>query len=1028
MSSDGLPQISNSRTPIWAETRGVMTDVMCLLMFIFAVIGIIVDIPSVASSLEPGERHQIISISQPSVCDNGTQTRVRFHDDSFFEVGFFDPAASVTVSQEVEGNITADSRGSVFPNFYNNIRDFSVPYYCDDYYHAGGYQIRIPRSLPSQSKNVYFTGNCGKVMFTVTRHTTAYSKTHRLLNITFTVIFGVLVVKFLKGLQSPERFLMLGLLVIHTFHLSVSVIETYVHSWKNFELNGGQDRSYVEFNSGITSQIVVYYIQVMVFVLLSRDVFNKIICISLSTLLSGFYIIVIIGSRTFASAESAESSWTSFGTSWFLFVSKRSLGKGHIYLAVISGVVQILYFLGIMKLFSYGRIRYLHVPYLESRGRYLQQRIFIWVGELMGLYFTVETILCLTRVYYPTQLMPLGKEIFFLGITCCLSVLMRSVSHPHTSFSGAIDCNRWRNISWPLSWRRWLHDHRSAFAFYYFETRESEMEFWRKQLELPCEDWSPRSSTFHTFAIINVWMKSVLWLLVFVLSIPILIIPFGGSRFTNWLTSRSQSIVALLHQIPPLNCTFCYGEMSILRCLIIQLLFISFLIIVIVVHICVVPVVVIVSDLLSPLLMKIPSWICVTLANTTLRTLHQGTVAIFWAIPTWKDDSNECLAVPTFCLETSTILAQVCYETYRSCPAYEKANPLACSKGDTVEIYVQPNEKTSILHSGMSSANIVGGRRGQPPPNRPIDVPRCGVELICVLVEHGMQVVIGKMAQCDDCETTTRSHSYVVAFRGTANDSNKKCDLDFLRIEWVEGASVHGGFMKLWRSIEDDVMAAVQSHCVDAERFFITGHSLGAAIATLCSHSMASKYGSSHVALYTFGIPRMGDAVFKREMDSCVPHNMNIRNENDACTFASGTPGNQHAGVRIEIGRCGQIMINPCSVERLLMPWGVGSPITAHKLVRYLSSLSISATNFGVPLRVNIGDEDEVSAWGIGPSAGPIPTGSLVGVKHGINKSSDVDSSSYSTMTFGHLTGYLPGLQMARLRTVEAPYFIDVSC
>lgn len=107
----------------------------------------------------------------------------------------------------------------------------------------------------------------------------------------------------------------------------------------------------------------------------------------------------------------------------------------------------------------------------------------------------------------------------------------------------------------------------------------------------------------------------------------------------------------------------------------------------------------------------------------------------------------------------------------------------------------------------------------------------------------------------------------IVAFRGTQIDrldefvKDMVRNLSFLPQPWDRG-QVHGGFKtaleEIWRG--DDGLAA---HLESLRRsqsdlsFWFTGHSLGAAIATLA----ADRFGDIR-GLYTFGSPRVGDEGF----------------------------------------------------------------------------------------------------------------------------------------------------------------------
>src|SRR5262245_1153665 len=92
----------------------------------------------------------------------------------------------------------------------------------------------------------------------------------------------------------------------------------------------------------------------------------------------------------------------------------------------------------------------------------------------------------------------------------------------------------------------------------------------------------------------------------------------------------------------------------------------------------------------------------------------------------------------------------------------------------------------------------------------------------------------------------------VIAFRGTEPDDPRDvlADLDALPRRWQGGATVHRGFADALAHVEDKVTNAFRT---SPSRVVVTGHSLGAALATLA----ASRVPDSR--LYTFGSPRVGD-------------------------------------------------------------------------------------------------------------------------------------------------------------------------
>jgi hypothetical protein len=95
-----------------------------------------------------------------------------------------------------------------------------------------------------------------------------------------------------------------------------------------------------------------------------------------------------------------------------------------------------------------------------------------------------------------------------------------------------------------------------------------------------------------------------------------------------------------------------------------------------------------------------------------------------------------------------------------------------------------------------------------------------------------------------------------IAFRGTQTDdpTDIGVDADLRLCPWTAGGEAHTGFSLALKSIWEAVELWLKPH--DPSRVWITGHSLGAALATLAASLVPGS------TLVTFGSPRVGDAAF----------------------------------------------------------------------------------------------------------------------------------------------------------------------
>jgi hypothetical protein len=95
----------------------------------------------------------------------------------------------------------------------------------------------------------------------------------------------------------------------------------------------------------------------------------------------------------------------------------------------------------------------------------------------------------------------------------------------------------------------------------------------------------------------------------------------------------------------------------------------------------------------------------------------------------------------------------------------------------------------------------------------------------------------------------------ILSFRGTDADdpTDLAVDADTLLTPWEAGGTVHEGFAKALNEVRPTLDRALQT--INSKIFF-TGHSLGAALATLQASVRKPD------CLYTFGSPRVGDSHF----------------------------------------------------------------------------------------------------------------------------------------------------------------------
>jgi hypothetical protein len=104
----------------------------------------------------------------------------------------------------------------------------------------------------------------------------------------------------------------------------------------------------------------------------------------------------------------------------------------------------------------------------------------------------------------------------------------------------------------------------------------------------------------------------------------------------------------------------------------------------------------------------------------------------------------------------------------------------------------------------------------------------------------------------------------VIAFRGTDSYADWKTNLmsEAVLVDTRLGSvEIHKGFMKAYNRIGAQVLEDVNRLVPDTKGLYLTGHSLGGAMAQIASTQLERD---NLAACYTFGAPRVGDHSFDR--------------------------------------------------------------------------------------------------------------------------------------------------------------------
>jgi hypothetical protein len=140
----------------------------------------------------------------------------------------------------------------------------------------------------------------------------------------------------------------------------------------------------------------------------------------------------------------------------------------------------------------------------------------------------------------------------------------------------------------------------------------------------------------------------------------------------------------------------------------------------------------------------------------------------------------------------------------------------------------------------------------------------------------------------------------LLAFRGTEPDdiADLGADLHATQCDWARGGRVHAGFANAFLSVNGRIAQELGDALAPA-RLVITGHSLGAALATL-----AASWWKGALAV-TFGSPRVGNPAF---VQTIAPDRS--RRYVDCCDIVTRVPSDlaglyEHTAVAIPVDSAG---------------------------------------------------------------------------------------------------------------------------
>jgi len=149
----------------------------------------------------------------------------------------------------------------------------------------------------------------------------------------------------------------------------------------------------------------------------------------------------------------------------------------------------------------------------------------------------------------------------------------------------------------------------------------------------------------------------------------------------------------------------------------------------------------------------------------------------------------------------------------------------------------------------------------------------------------------------------------VLSFRGseTANKADYTTDAKIVQTPFFDYGTAHFGFIEAFEWVRSAIDDAIEELLAERERpIWVTGHSLGAALATL--------YGIHRYevvsAIYPIGSPRVGGIQFAKNTENLV-NIFRIVNDNDIIPRLPAPPFYRHVGSTYFLTSTGELLENP---------------------------------------------------------------------------------------------------------------------
>ncbi|MFW9993125.1 MAG: lipase family protein [Candidatus Odinarchaeota archaeon] len=165
----------------------------------------------------------------------------------------------------------------------------------------------------------------------------------------------------------------------------------------------------------------------------------------------------------------------------------------------------------------------------------------------------------------------------------------------------------------------------------------------------------------------------------------------------------------------------------------------------------------------------------------------------------------------------------------------------------------------------------------------------------------------------------------VIAFRGTSSVQDLLTDIIILQTIYPPTRRlffkprVHAGFLEAYKSVKKEIHAHLNTLFSEqgSSRLFVTGHSLGGALATIAAVDLNQTF-KLPVTIYTYGSPKVGNSWFARKFNRKIKDSFRIANVDDVIPSYPPVIGYNHINSLVFIDKKGNIDTKPSALEQII--------------------------------------------------------------------------------------------------------------